>query len=136
MIVKPSTLRFPDAPGGPIEVRVVPLTHCFVAVGTGYGMDADWRHGMWQGPLVVQGREWSMEELASWGWFGIVDHAARFELSGPDSAAARGRRVLEDLFDIAETEEVDPERVHMALAEHARDDAVNDADDRSQLSSI
>jgi hypothetical protein len=35
---------------------------------------------MYQGPLVVQGREWSMQELASWGWFGIVDHAARFEI--------------------------------------------------------
>ena len=32
-----------------------PLTHCCIAVGTGYGMEADWRHGMYQGPLVVQG---------------------------------------------------------------------------------
>jgi phosphate starvation-inducible protein PhoH and related proteins len=43
----------------------------------------------------------------------------RFELAGPDSAAARGRRVLEDLFDLAETEELDAERVHLALAEHS-----------------
>lgn len=83
MIARPSRLSFPQAPGGRIDVRVVPLTHCFVAVGTGYGMDADWRHGMYQGPLVVQGREWSMDELSTWGWFGIVDHAARFELEGP-----------------------------------------------------
>jgi len=80
MIEAPSTLRFPEAPGGGFDVRVTPLTHCFVAVGTGYGMDSDWRHGMYQGKLVVQGKEWSMQELATWGWFGIVDHAARFEI--------------------------------------------------------
>jgi len=80
MIEQPSVLRFPEAPGGGFSVRVTPLTHCFVAVGTGYGMDADWRHGMYQGKLVVQGKEWSMQELATWGWFGIVDHAARFEI--------------------------------------------------------
>lgn len=80
MISTSSQLHFPEAPGGGFTVRVTPLTHCFVAVGTGYGMDSDWRHGMYQGPLVVQGREWSMAELASWGWVGIVDHAARFEL--------------------------------------------------------
>jgi len=44
----------------------------------------------------------------------------RFELSGPDTAAERGRRVMEDLYDLAENEEVDAERVHMALAEHSR----------------
>jgi phosphate starvation-inducible PhoH-like protein len=57
----------------------------------------------------------------------INNRGNRFELAGPDSAAERGRRVLEDLFDIAETEEVDPERVHMALAEHARDDVPDEA---------
>lgn len=38
---------------------------------------------MYQGPLVVQGKERSMEELASSGWFDVVDHAARLEISGP-----------------------------------------------------
>jgi hypothetical protein len=80
MIETPSRLLFPHAPGGGFAVRVVPLTHCFLAVGTGYGMESDWRHGMYQGPLVVQSREWSMKELASWGWMGVVDHAARFEI--------------------------------------------------------
>ena len=49
--------------------------------------DAEWivellLDGMYQGKLVVQGKEWSMQELATWGWFGIVDHAARFEIVG------------------------------------------------------
>jgi phosphate starvation-inducible PhoH-like protein len=52
----------------------------------------------------------------------INSRGNRFELAGPDSAAERGRRVLEDLYDLAETEELDAERVHMALAEHLRDD--------------
>jgi len=80
MIRTPSTLRFPDAPGGALDVQVEPLRHAFIAVGTGYGMDADWRHGMYHGPLVVQSREWPESELASWGWYGIVDHVARFTL--------------------------------------------------------
>ncbi len=59
----------------------------------------------------------------------INSRGNRFELMGADSAAERGRRVLEDLFDLAETEELDPERVHMALAEHMRADAVDDGAD-------
>ena len=41
----------------------------------------------------------------------INSRGNRFELVGAASAAERGRRVLEDLFDLAETEELDPERV-------------------------
>ena len=37
----------------------------------------------------------------------INNRGNRFELVGADSAAERGRRVLEDLFDLAETEELD-----------------------------
>jgi phosphate starvation-inducible PhoH-like protein len=56
----------------------------------------------------------------------INNRGNRFELAGPDLAAERGRRVLEDLFDLAETEELDRERVHMALAEHTRADLPGD----------
>ena len=54
-VVEKSRIAFPEAPGGGFEVDATPLTHAFIAVGTGYGMDPDWRHGMYQGPLVVQG---------------------------------------------------------------------------------
>lgn len=81
-MVKRSTIVFPDAPGGPIEVSAEPLTHCFVAVGTGYGMENDWRHGMYQGPLVVQGLDMNVEEIASLGQYALVDHVARFEYDG------------------------------------------------------
>ena len=33
-------------------------------------MEDDWRHGMYQGPLVVQGLERDMDELETWGWYG------------------------------------------------------------------
>ena len=59
----------------------------------------------------------------------INSRGNRFELAGPDSAAARGRRVLEDLFDLAETEELDRERVHLALAEHMRADSLAEGED-------
>jgi phosphate starvation-inducible PhoH-like protein len=59
----------------------------------------------------------------------INNRGNRFELVGADSAAERGKRVLEDLFDLAENEELDPERVHMALAEHMRADSLEGGPD-------
>jgi phosphate starvation-inducible PhoH-like protein len=53
----------------------------------------------------------------------INNRGNRFELAGGERAVEQGRRVLEDLFELTTTEELDPERVHMALAEHARNDA-------------
>jgi hypothetical protein len=81
-LVERSTLRFPQAPGGGFEVRVTPLVHCFIGVGTGYGLDPDWRHGSWQGPLVVQGLERDHDEAGRLGQYAVVDHAARFEYQG------------------------------------------------------
>jgi hypothetical protein len=77
--IEHSTLSFPDAPEGPLEVRVTPLLACHVGIGTGYGFDADWRHGMYQGELVVQGLLLDTEKDAEKLW-GLVDNVARFEL--------------------------------------------------------
>src|SRR5262245_11536245 len=81
-MVERSVLRFPDAPGGPIEVKATPLVHCFIAVGTGYGMESDWRHGMYQGKLAVQGLDLKHDEIVKLGQYGVVDHVARFEYAG------------------------------------------------------
>jgi hypothetical protein len=81
-ILAGSTLSFPDAPGGGFSVTCTPLLPCFVAIGTGYGMDADWRHGMHQGKLVVQGLERKHDEIAPIGQYGVVDHVGRFETQG------------------------------------------------------
>jgi hypothetical protein len=37
---------------------------------------------MYQGPLVVQGREWATSEIAPLGQLTIVDHVARFSYDG------------------------------------------------------
>jgi phosphate starvation-inducible protein PhoH and related proteins len=49
----------------------------------------------------------------------INNRGNHFRLIGPEEAIRRGARVLEDLFARTADEELDRERVHMALAEHA-----------------
>jgi hypothetical protein len=78
-----SVLSFPDARGGPLEVHVTPLVDSHIGIGTGYGLDADWKHGAWQGPLVVQGVALDTEADRE-RFFGIVDAVARFETSDGD----------------------------------------------------
>jgi hypothetical protein len=55
------TLPVPDA--DPIVVRAQPMTRICLDKGTGYGADPDWRHGMYQGPLKVEGLQWDQSEL-------------------------------------------------------------------------
>jgi hypothetical protein len=76
--IEHSTLSFPEAPGGHLDVKVTPLLECYVGIGTGYGFDADWRHGMYQGKLVVQGVELDTVDDAEKLW-GLCDNVARFE---------------------------------------------------------
>jgi hypothetical protein len=78
-MIERSTIAFPAAPGGGFAVSATPLLTAFIAIGTGYGMESDWRHGMYQGPLVVQGLTKAVDEIASFGQYGVVDHVARFE---------------------------------------------------------
>jgi hypothetical protein len=77
--IERSILSFPHAPGGGLEVKVTPLLECYVGIGTGYGFDADWRHGMYQGDLVVQGVALDAVDDAEKLW-GLCDNVARFEL--------------------------------------------------------
>jgi hypothetical protein len=42
-------------------------------------VEDDWRHGMYHGPLVGQGREFKVAEIEGRGQFPIVDQVARFE---------------------------------------------------------
>ncbi|HEX4017822.1 MAG TPA: hypothetical protein VHX15_13900 [Frankiaceae bacterium] len=75
-----STISFPDAG---FEIRATPLLANFLAVGTGYGLEADWRHGMYQGPHpVTQGIVYKVPEIRQLGAYAVVDHAARFEYDG------------------------------------------------------
>ncbi len=76
--IKEGIVRFPDAPGGPIELRGTPLLQTYLTVGTGYGLEPDWRHGMYQGDeLVVQGLtlNYSTDQDKMWG---LVETPAKF----------------------------------------------------------
>ena len=81
-MLRSSTIAVPDARGGGFDVKCTPILPCMVSVGTGYGMDADWRHGMYQGKLVVQGHEQKHDEVAPIGQYGVVDQVGRFEYAG------------------------------------------------------
>ena len=48
-MVEHSVIRFVAEDGKVTEIQCEPLTCCYIAVGTGYGMEEDWRHGMYQG---------------------------------------------------------------------------------------
>ncbi len=81
--VKRAKLSFPQAAGGPIEIEVTPLINSHIGVGTGYAPEPDWKHGMYQGELAVQGVDLDTERDADRFW-GIVDAAARFETNTGD----------------------------------------------------
>lgn len=67
---------------GPLEFTAEPLIPVHVGIGTGYGFDANWRHGMWQGELVTEGEhiDTTTPEGAA-RLMGIVDSGARFTYS-------------------------------------------------------
>ena len=53
----------------------------------------------------------------------IASRGNHFELTGPGEVAQVGASVLEDLYAAAETDEIDPQRVHLVLSELSRADA-------------
>ena len=90
-----SVLSFPDAPGGPLEVDVEPLLDMYLMVGTGYGLEPHWRHGMWQGPLVVEGEVLAVDDPRMWG---LIDNVARFTCRGGGVDGAVGYGLHEYFF--------------------------------------
>lgn len=82
-----STLAFSEAPGGGFEVAVEVLHPLYLQVGTGYGRDPGWRHGMYQGPdLVVQDVDRAIDDVDGIERF-LVDAAARFTYADPATGA-------------------------------------------------
>jgi phosphate starvation-inducible PhoH-like protein len=61
----------------------------------------------------------------------IRNRGNHFEFTGPEAATQQAAAVLEDLFAVTETEELDPERVHIALMEHASRDGASPSDKSS-----
>jgi hypothetical protein len=79
--VTSAVLGFTGVRGGvkAFDLRVTPLLPVHLMVGTGYGLEADWKHGKYQGPeLVVQGERLDVSRDADRMW-GLVDAVARFE---------------------------------------------------------
>jgi hypothetical protein len=75
-----STIRFPEAD---VEIACEPLLTNFISIGTGYGLDADWRHGMYQGPdTVVQGHVLDVAAVRGLAQYGVVDNIGRFTYDG------------------------------------------------------
>jgi hypothetical protein len=75
-----SVVRFPDAD---IEITCTPLLTHFLSIGTGYGMDADWRHGMYQGPeTVTHGLVLKVDDVKGIAQYGVVDQVGKFEYAG------------------------------------------------------
>jgi len=75
-----STITFADSG---IEVTCEPLLHNFFTIGTGYGVDEDWRHGMYQGPeLVVQGLTHEVGDIRGLAQYLITDTVGRFTYDG------------------------------------------------------
>lgn len=84
--VATGTLTFhrPEGYGKPDRILTVacePVLPHYLGVGTGYGLEQDWRHGMWQGELVVQGVREKVADIEAWKkMFCPVDNLARFTL--------------------------------------------------------
>ena len=79
--VQSAVLSFEPPGGQPFGVTVTPLLPVSLMVGTGYGLEPNWKHGMYQGrDLVVQGVTYDLsndgDRARMWG---MVDSVARFE---------------------------------------------------------
>jgi hypothetical protein len=89
--VTTATIAFSPPGGEPFAVRATPILPVHMMVGTGYGLEPEWKHGMYQGPdLKVQGVSYDTrkEEDAARMW-GMVDAVARYEyLDGAAPAQA------------------------------------------------
>ena len=73
-------LMMDAADGSTIDITAEPLIPIHIGIGTGYGYDADWRHGMWQGAEEVV-QHFHLDTNTAEGkarLFGIVDAGARF----------------------------------------------------------
>ena len=94
--IRAATISFSPPGGSPIEVRVRPVLPVSLLVGTGYGLEPDWKHGMYQGPeLVVQGVCYDLDKPEDKArMWGMVDSVAVFECT-QDGATVTGSGLFE-----------------------------------------
>lgn len=78
-------LSFHRPTGEVLTIECELLVPNYIGIGTGYGLESDWRHGMWQGDLVVQGLRRKASEIdPGLLMFCPVDNLARFRCSDSD----------------------------------------------------
>ncbi len=63
------------------EIEVEPLLAFPLLLGTGYGLEPDWKHGMYQGDLVTQGQVIDPIDDSYFDW-ALTEYAARFTCDG------------------------------------------------------
>ncbi|MGB3706668.1 hypothetical protein [Gordonia sp. (in: high G+C Gram-positive bacteria)] len=91
-----ATLRFVKPNGDEIRVECSPQLGNFIGFGTGYGLEQDWRHGMWQGDEKVESLRHKVSELdATMKLFCPADYLATFELTDVDGSTTSGQGLFE-----------------------------------------
>ena len=65
-----------------VKHLVLALLVPFFAAACYTPIEPEWRHGMYQGDLEVQGREYVTAEIAPLGQLTLVDHVGRFSYDG------------------------------------------------------
>jgi hypothetical protein len=73
-------LTFTPYDGRPLVVDAVPFGASYLSLGTGYGHEDEWRHGMYQGPSRVEHHHYDLTDAATERRTrGLVDNVATFE---------------------------------------------------------
>jgi hypothetical protein len=80
--IEAATIRVDDPDGKPLTIAVKPLRTVYLAAGSGYIPKPDWGHGMYQGPLEVQGLTFDMSSPEARRENGpLHETLSRYELS-------------------------------------------------------
>jgi hypothetical protein len=77
-----ATIEFTDPSGKPVKIQATPLRTVYLAAGSGYIPQPDWVHGMYQGPLKVEGKTYDVSTAEARAALGpLYEVLCRFELS-------------------------------------------------------
>ncbi|MEZ5210691.1 hypothetical protein [Gordonia sp. (in: high G+C Gram-positive bacteria)] len=91
-----ATLRFIKPSGATTTVTAEPKLANYLGFGTGYGLEQDWRHGMWQGDEKVEALRLKVSEIdPTMKLFCPVDHLASFTLTDADGTVHTGEGLFE-----------------------------------------
>jgi hypothetical protein len=76
------TLHMHEPNGQPLDISLDIVMPFYLPMGSGYGSEPDWRHGMWQGPLKSQGLQWDLNASETRKkLIGFAEYSARAETS-------------------------------------------------------